>query len=1371
MSELSGPGALIAASVLQLIKQGHDALDSFALDDPARADLYVDLAAHLWKLYKQTDSDDALDEIFDVSRALAALQHPGRSDLNRDRAFCCIILAHSLFTRYISTGDATLLAPAIHLQRETLSVHSVGHSYRAISCNKLATFLRFHHKETGDVSALEEATKLAREVLGLHPIGDPNRGSACGNLASFLGTSYNQTGSIAVLEEIIELQREAFGLLPVEHPAKASLCQSLSKSLIVRYNDSGDLSLLNDAIRLGRDATGLCPLGHPHRANACWSLATALTRLYDRTGDAIPLEEAIALEREAFSLRPVGHPNRAMSCGTLAYVLRSRYTQTSDLALLREAIDLQREAHNLRPVGHSERVESCGELTACLHSLYNHTGDVALLAEALELGRECLDLSSTGLPSLRAHAATSLAQLLKTRYHQTGDLALLKEAIDIQRKALSLHPVGHPSRANSCGSLASLLGPYYEQIGDVVLLKEAIELEREALRCHPVGHHARASSCGNLAAFLSLCYGQSEDLAILDEIIDLENEVLRLCPIGHPGRASSCDNLSNSLMTRYTRTGDISLLEAAIVLGREALGLRPAGHHDRGLSCNNLAQKLDIVYRQTWDSALLEEVVELGREALGLHADHPNRAMSCSNLANSLAKRYLQTRDAVLLEEANELHREALRLRPLGHPSRGLSCVNLARSLHVRYYRTGDVTLLKEAVELGREALSLCPIGHSDRASTCASLATSLRACYLQSGNSDVTLLDRAIELGREALSLCPLGHNDRAMVCGNLANSLIDHYVRTEDSVTLLEEAIGLEREASRCCNPNRAWRSHIALCKIYLLPATPLLSSEKAVECLRQCVEEQAVDDLQSLVELVSKNLRSLWTLQDTWSPIILSSLVRVYEDIVDRLPMMAGFVLDTAARLQTLQAAQSHLGSGACIAALLVGQPSRAIELLDHSQGIVWAQALHQRDPQLEGAPTKLAQELDKLLRDIAVPMPLHSAELESTQRQVTHLSPHDMRHTQNGRIQVILNEIRAVPGLERFMRGSTFEMLRKAAHKHAVVVLVEAHGHVFALLMSSSSQESPDVLRLGWTQDDTQLLADFVTQTNARYRTGSRDYAACESHQDVLLAEDLPGLERLMKPGNWHASRQSPLAQLWSAVVKPVLTHLRLTVCDKCTGGLAILMFAQKLEDASSRPRLHWCTSGDFASLPIHAAGIYTGQDQECCSDYVVSSYTPALTALVRARRDLQPVLTTEAKLLLVAAEHTAVMRLPALPKVKAEMSDISSIAHKAGVPYAAPSRVASTTEQMTAALPSATLVHVACHGLQDPKDPLKSAFHLSDDGVLSVSDLMKLDLKGAYLAFLSACETAKGDRDQPDQAIHLAATMLFVGFRSVVATMW
>jgi CHAT domain-containing protein len=93
----------------------------------------------------------------------------------------------------------------------------------------------------------------------------------------------------------------------------------------------------------------------------------------------------------------------------------------------------------------------------------------------------------------------------------------------------------------------------------------------------------------------------------------------------------------------------------------------------------------------------------------------------------------------------------------------------------------------------------------------------------------------------------------------------------------------------------------------------------------------------------------------------------------------------------------------------------------------------------------------------------------------------------------------------------------------------------------------------------------------------------------------------------------------------------------------------------------------------------------------------------------------------------------------------------------------------TMRSLLDTLPSAHLLHLSCHGQQHP-NPLESSFALRD-GKLTISSLMKLNLPNAMLAFLSACETAKGDKEQPDQAVHLAASMLFCGFRSVLATMW
>jgi CHAT domain-containing protein len=142
-----------------------------------------------------------------------------------------------------------------------------------------------------------------------------------------------------------------------------------------------------------------------------------------------------------------------------------------------------------------------------------------------------------------------------------------------------------------------------------------------------------------------------------------------------------------------------------------------------------------------------------------------------------------------------------------------------------------------------------------------------------------------------------------------------------------------------------------------------------------------------------------------------------------------------------------------------------------------------------------------------------------------------------------------------------------------------------------------------------------------------------------------------------------------------------------------------------------------------------------------------------------------------RLTLVAAPKAYDSTLPFLHNVQDEIHHIISVAKQVRLSVNENCLQRSATlANTTDSLKSSTFAHVACHGIQHPTDPLSSGFCLQD-GNLTVSRLMELDLKDSLLAFLSACETAKGDTIQPDQTVHLAATMLFVGFRSVVATMW
>lgn len=80
------------------------------------------------------------------------------------------------------------------------------------------------------------------------------------------------------------------------------------------------------------------------------------------------------------------------------------------------------------------------------------------------------------------------------------------------------------------------------------------------------------------------------------------------------------------------------------------------------------------------------------------------------------------------------------------------------------------------------------------------------------------------------------------------------------------------------------------------------------------------------------------------------------------------------------------------------------------------------------------------------------------------------------------------------------------------------------------------------------------------------------------------------------------------------------------------------------------------------------------------------------------------------------------------------------------------------------------VHLACHGIPNRKRPFESGFALGD-GLLKVEHIMRYNLQNARFAYLSACHTTVGDKESPDEVIHLAAAMQFAGFRSVIGTMW
>jgi CHAT domain-containing protein len=199
-----------------------------------------------------------------------------------------------------------------------------------------------------------------------------------------------------------------------------------------------------------------------------------------------------------------------------------------------------------------------------------------------------------------------------------------------------------------------------------------------------------------------------------------------------------------------------------------------------------------------------------------------------------------------------------------------------------------------------------------------------------------------------------------------------------------------------------------------------------------------------------------------------------------------------------------------------------------------------------------------------------------------------------------------------------------------------------------------------------------------------------------------------------------------------------------------------------------PHITWCLTGPLTFLPIHAAGLYDAKDQPKIFDYVVSSCTPTLTALLTSKR--HPPRNSEAIRLLTISQPATPGQMR-LPGTVDEVNAIQSLQGQTDrLHITRLDGEAATVAAVLQHMKEHSWIHLACHGAQDTDNPTESAFHLFDNP-LTLKEIMKESFTHTELAFLSACHTAKGDSKLPEEAIHLAAGMLMAGYGNVVATMW
>jgi CHAT domain-containing protein len=195
-----------------------------------------------------------------------------------------------------------------------------------------------------------------------------------------------------------------------------------------------------------------------------------------------------------------------------------------------------------------------------------------------------------------------------------------------------------------------------------------------------------------------------------------------------------------------------------------------------------------------------------------------------------------------------------------------------------------------------------------------------------------------------------------------------------------------------------------------------------------------------------------------------------------------------------------------------------------------------------------------------------------------------------------------------------------------------------------------------------------------------------------------------------------------------------------------------------------PRIWWCPTGPLAFLPIHAAGIYDpGPTDSHISEYVISSYTPTISALLESSNR-----STNLPFKLLSVIQPSAPGVTSIPNTKEELECIQRhIGHREHVVL---NGHEGTKSLVMKVMKDSSWVHLACHGVQRQDEPTKSGLILQD-GHLTLEEIIKLDLPDAEFAYLSACQTTTGEEKLSDEAVHIAGGMLLAGYRGVVATMW
>ncbi|KAH8807488.1 CHAT domain-containing protein [Xylogone sp. PMI_703] len=794
--------------------------------------------------------------------------------------------------------------------------------------------------------------------------------------------------------------------------------------------------------------------------------------------------------------------------------------------------------------------------------------------------------------------------------------------------------------------------------------------------------------------------------------------------------------LAAAFLRRYEYSNKRADLDNSIQNGEEARRLATDTDPDKPKWLNNLGSAYEYLFEETGDMQKLEQAIESTETAFQLTPGlGPGKLHLLNNLANQFGRRYNWTYETEYLDHSIQKLEEAVQYEEQSAFERAIGSQNLGFAYKERFTRKRNPDDLNRSIMMFREAISHYTEGDPSVAQCHYLLGSVHELLYEVLSMKPKEELTKAKESYEKAKRLCQEDNPHRASILMGLGLFHARQFQKdNSNNIDDLNKGITLVEEACGLLPPDTPARGAALMHLGGILPMRFIIKKEpKDLTCgLEYYKEALEMPNAHPLIRIKAARfaIRLLKETED-WK-----EMKPLGETAMSILP----FVCGRYQRLYDQQQALLHttgLAADVCSILLKLGFPKEALRKLEFGRGLVIGYTIDNRDDlmALNNHPD-LARKYDALRNRLYLsPDEPESRITESQMRE---------RRSAAGDMEKCLEEIRQTEGNQDFLKELPIDQMMACAEDGPIVVVNVTDISSDAILISISqivTVSLPDIKR-GSIPD---FVVDGITNFGPRNEVSSRDG------------------ELEVAPGLWRKSvdKSESLAWLWHACVKVVLDKLRATKMISRDGPL---------------PHIWWIGSGVASSFPFHAAGSDFQNGEDALSQ-MIPSYAPSIKALLHSRQRSQRYKQSS-----TANQMVTVLTMETTPghdDLPGVSRECEAIEDACSGNYSCRAHSQPDVQLALKSIAGSDIVHFACHGASNIRNPIESHLLLQKNGnsaavdKLSVSKIMGLETSHfAWISYLSACSTAESRAAElADESLHLSSAFQLAGFAHVIASRW